>query len=149
MKYVFFSFAILVVSIFYICFDNYSNSIYVFDEFDLIPDYYYLECTKDCNIKSIADNFKGTSVDIKEFYPKNNLVVNDETVLTKLEKFYYEDVQLIIDKYKNILLKYGFYDDYDKVDVYGVVIGEIMVYGSKNDVVNFTLEFDNYKLINE
>ncbi len=135
-KYVFFSFVILMLGISYIFYDVYNNTVYVFDEVDYIPDYYYLECTKECNIIDVDEYFDSSSVVIMEFYPRNNLVVRDLVVLNKLNSFYYESVLLIIDKYKNILLDY---------DIYGVFIDKVLVYGTKNDI----LEFDNYKLINE
>ncbi len=146
MKYVIFSLVVLIMGMIIIVEDNNREVISVFSEDNVIKKDYVIECRSSCNIYQVDDSFKDSYLSVKEVYPRNKLSIIDEVVNRELDSFLYTSPLEITDKYKNILLKYGLYDDYDRVDIYGVSIEKVIVYTSKYDLDIFLLDNKNYKI---
>lgn len=106
---------------------------------------YYIDLSKE-NVTTNNIDYVFRNMKILKVYPSINLSVNDNRVIDSLSNISFFDTDSYVKNYINILNKYGFYDDSEKVIVSGVRIKKVYVESSKRMINDFILEHRNLKL---
>lgn len=96
---------------------------------------YYLNSNQE-NITNITlDKIKNNfNIEFIRIYPKNKLAIEEDKIQTELEKFSYYAPESFIKRYREVLKKYGLFDDLEKIEIHGIPIKGIVVFCSKEEI---------------
>ncbi len=99
-------------------------------------DYIKYEIDINTNIRTL------NNIDILKLEIEHNLVLNDEKVIEELNNINYINIDNYLNKYINILNKYGLYDDIDKVNIKGLKVKKILINATRKEFNELKIKYN-------